>query len=421
METLKTGSKKIYRTSWVTAKSQSLIAVILFFLSILLGLILRAYGWTDLAVNYKYIVHTHSHLALLGWLYLALTALILDCYSLERCQRIKYRKVFYFTLITIVGMMATFPWQGYAAGSILFSTLFLFASYSFAFFFFRSLKPGKDHRQSHLFFQVSLVYLVVSSVGPWALGAIMNTLGPASSWYRNAIYFYLHFQYNGWMTSVLIGIILYYFEGQGVALSRNSFRWTQIGIHGGTVLSFLLSVLWMNPGWAFHAFGGVGMILIFIGLVPIGSALLKMNTSGLIHQENRFFGRFISAILLVKICLQLMSALPWVVNLTIAHKDFVIAYLHWTFLGLLSPAILNALKGRRLIAYTTWQTGIYLTGFFLSEAFIIYRGICGSLGWELWNLFSECLWLASAMMGLAVALCIIHNLRLNLESKPKVH
>ncbi len=50
----------------------------------------------------------------------------------------------------------------------------------------------------------------------------MNTLGVTSPWYRNAVYFYLHFQYNGWMPMALLGLLIFAAEKNGVICQSES-------------------------------------------------------------------------------------------------------------------------------------------------------------------------------------------------------
>lgn len=54
-------------------KKQIIIGLGYFLLAATLGLLLRSFVVFDLPIDYKYIVHTHSHIALLGWVYVTLT------------------------------------------------------------------------------------------------------------------------------------------------------------------------------------------------------------------------------------------------------------------------------------------------------------------------------------------------------------
>lgn len=108
---------------------QLYIALGLFLAAIVGGLVLRMLFFVDLPVVFKHIVHAHSHTAILGWIYLALVLLIYKNYLKDWVPNRVFLCIYSCTLISIVGMMLSFPIQGYAAVSIFFSTLFLFCSY----------------------------------------------------------------------------------------------------------------------------------------------------------------------------------------------------------------------------------------------------------------------------------------------------
>jgi hypothetical protein len=180
----------------IIAKKQPLIALTYFLIAAVLGIVLRLFPITDFDATYRFIVHTHSHIALLGWVYISLTTLLFHLFITKEAKK-EYKYLFWSTQITIVGMLFSFPFIGYALFSILFSTLFILCSYWFL-YFFKKNNHCDTTKASYKFINASLVFMVISSIGPWALGAIMSTLGSTSHWYKNAIYLYLHFQYNGW-------------------------------------------------------------------------------------------------------------------------------------------------------------------------------------------------------------------------------
>ena len=203
-------------------RQHSIIAVIYFLIIALLGVTLRLFAVIDIPATYKFLVHTHSHVALLGWVYTALITLIYYVFIYPAKVSKKYMLIFWFTQVTILGMLLSFPFTGYALFSIIFSSLFLIASYWFVFFFFKQCPSNLKKTRSYKLIRISLWYMVISSIGPWALGIIMNTAGSGSAWYRNAIYFFLHFQYNGWFLVAITGIFLYILEKRSFVLPDKS-------------------------------------------------------------------------------------------------------------------------------------------------------------------------------------------------------
>lgn len=66
-------------------KNHSRLALGYFLIAALLGLILRSFYVLEIPITFKFVVHAHSHIALLGWIYIALTTIIYKLY-LEKLQ-----------------------------------------------------------------------------------------------------------------------------------------------------------------------------------------------------------------------------------------------------------------------------------------------------------------------------------------------
>jgi len=204
----------------IKIKIQSFIGLFYFLIAAFLGVLLRVFPVVNVNATYKYIVHTHSHIALLGWVYIALTTLIFHLFIKKEISK-KYSILFWATQITILGMLLSFPITGYALFSIIFSSLFLICTYGF-YAFFRKHNNCNKSNYSYKFINASLLFLIISSIGPWALGIIMNTLGNTSHLYKNAIYFYLHFQYNGWFIFCLLGLFIFLLEKYNLPINKNT-------------------------------------------------------------------------------------------------------------------------------------------------------------------------------------------------------
>lgn len=121
-----------------TAKFQIKLALIYFIIAAVFGVALRLTNVIDLPIEYRNIVHGHSHIALLGWVYVGMIILLSKLYLENSENDRKYKWVIALTHITILGMMIAFPFQGYALFSIIFSSLFLVISYWFIFYFIKN-------------------------------------------------------------------------------------------------------------------------------------------------------------------------------------------------------------------------------------------------------------------------------------------
>ncbi|WP_438426472.1 hypothetical protein [Aquimarina macrocephali] len=397
----------------IKSKRNALMSLAFFLLAAALGVFLRFLYVFDISVDYRYIVHAHSHIALLGWVYIGLTTLLYKLY-LGKCNVDKrYRIIFWFTQFTLLGMLFCFPFQGYALFSITFSTLFLFASYWFTWFFIKNIPEKFKNAKSYKCIKIALWYMVISSIGPWALGAIMSTLGTDSIWYRLAIYFYLHFQYNGWMILALFGLLIFILEHQEVRISNRDFSNFSRTINLGIILSFFLSVLWTRPASIYYILGGVGGLLQFIAFLIFIRLLIKSRTvlNNIFSGFQKKLLKTIGILILIKFLLQLISAFPYFANLATTIVDFTIGYLHWTFLGVVSISLFLFFEYFKLIKIPKKGYYIYLLGFALTEVLIFYKGAVIWLDFTFFEHYFITLSIASVVVLIGVSSLFITNLR----------
>ena len=391
------------------------LALAYFIIAALLGVLLRSFHSIEIPVTYKFIVHTHSHIALLGWVYMGLTTLLYKLFLEKQEAAFKYRRIFWFTQFTLVGMLLTFPFQGYAFFSIIFSTLFLIASYWFAGFFMRYIPASYKKTNSYKCVKFALCYMVLSSLGPWTLGAIMNTLGAESIWYRLSIYFYLHFQYNGWMILGLLGVFIYVLERNDIKIPKTTFNHFFWWINLGIMLTFFLSTLWTKPHIFLYVIGGLGAILQIMAfgiLVLLGirnkEKLFQILTP---LQKNLLFT--VAILIGIKILLQLLTAFPYFADLAASITDFTIGYLHWTFLGVVTIGLMLFLDYFRLLQLSRRAYYLYLFGFILTESLIFTKGIIAWQRLSLFNGYFEALAISSFLLPLALVFVLVANLKRN--------
>ena len=370
---------------------QSRIALIYFLLIACLGVFLRLIMVVNISANYKYLVHTHSHIALLGWVYTALMILIYKMYLSKTKVEKKYSRLFWWTQMTVIGMLISFPFTGYALFSIVFSTLFLIMSYLFTWLVFKQVPKAQKERQSYKFIRVALWYMIISSIGPWALGIIMNTLGSGSNLYRNAIYFYLHFQYNGWFIIALLGSFIYVVEQCNCKIDTRLFRYFFWFFNLGVIATFFISLLWMGQNSWIHGISILGAIFQLIGfgilikmIFPIWNSMKEKSTGLLI-----FMIRLVSFLLVAKLILQLLGAFPYFSKIISSNIDFVIGYIHWIFLGVVSLSLLAFLQYFKLIKISKTTILIYIVGFALMEGLLFYKGI---VVWQKLYLMNNYFW-----------------------------
>jgi len=151
-------------------------------------------------IQQENLLHAHSHFAFNGWISFLLQLLILEEFTGNYKKNTRFWNRF-FIISTIVNyaMIISFTRVGYSGVSIVLSTFALWLSYVFAYKIYKAIPDNKKKAVSIKFTKASLFFLLLSSLGPYALAIIMAVKSSHQYWYHNALYFFLHFQYNGWL------------------------------------------------------------------------------------------------------------------------------------------------------------------------------------------------------------------------------
>lgn len=405
-----------------------MIALGYFFIVSILGLFLRLYhvsqvDLTFLGSNPKFLTHAHSHAALLGWVYLALTTLIYNSFLDGKGTEIKYRRIFIFGNIAVMGMILTFPKLGYAPPSITFSTLYLIVSYFFAAYAFKHVSEEKKNSHSWKTIKAGLFYLILSSLGAWAIGPITVTVGPESFWHDDSLYFFLHFLSNGFVLIALAGVVINYLEENKGVISDTIFKKFFIYINAGTVLTYFLNTLWAKPPAIFFILAGVGAVLQGIGLyyflIIIYDNLNKFKSRLDIFTKRALLLAVI--LLIAKMILQVLSAIPYFAELVFIYKDFIIGYLHMIFLGVIVPMLLIFLRQQDLAQVSTRAFKVFYIGFFLTEALIFYRGFAGWLGFPFFASYYNLLAACTLIFPLSLIIIFGRNIKPSISKKKLIN
>lgn len=320
------------------ARRANAVAWAFFVIVALLGVLLR---WQMLrpfgAVNYAYLLHAHSHVAFMGWIFNAFFALALR-FWVGPDEVVGYRRLFWILQVAVVGMLVSFPLQGYALGSIAFSTLHMIGSGVFAWKLWGSQRVAPAARG---WLRVALAFMVLSGLGPLALGPFAALGMRESPGYTLSIYFYLHCQYNGWFVFFLLAVLQQQLAEKDVpvlvGLTRRALTWLAIGAG----LTYALSALWLHPPMWVRGVAWAGGVAQLFGCGCLLAAL---------RPARSFFAREWGGVsrqlmtlalgaLVLKLTLQFLGAWPELTALA-NHRFIVIAFLHLVFLGVVTPVLI---------------------------------------------------------------------------------
>ncbi len=382
----------------------------------LLGTLMRyKIGFEFPYFDQKHLQHGHSHFAFIGWITHTLFVLIIGV--IQREQIIVsisiYRKLLIVNLVCAYGMLISFVIQGYGFFSITLSTLSVFTAYAFAYLLFKDLKKLSD-RPYAIWFTAALWFNIISSLGTFTLAFMMASHNFNQNIHLASLYFYLHFQYNGFFMFACMGLLLAkIYELKPSYQQSNSIFWM---FFLSCIPAYFLSVLWAKlPLWLYAL-----VILAALTQILAWVKFLLSMKRGVVSRDSIFIsGRYLFLIILialsVKFLLQLGSTIPSVSKLAFGFRPIVIAYLHLILLAIISVFLVAYMFIYKLITInktTTIALILLVTGVYLNEIVLGVQGIA-SFSYTLVPFANEILF------GIAVLISVSLILMLISQRKPK--
>lgn len=340
-------------------------------LAAFMGVWLRWQGWgaPPLVFNFRFLTHAHSHLMFLGWVHNALMAVLIGLFLPDRLPRI-YVWLWLGLQVGLAGMAVAFPLQGYAAVSIAFSTLHMvLAGWLGLRFWFDA---GKDE-PAYTALCWAIIFMLISSAGPFALGYVVAKGMQTTIWYNLAIYFYLHFQYNGWMIFALLAVFSRLLPANGRQI-RQALQLLAVGCSA----AYAVSALWTEPPVPVFLLAGAGVLLQLWGTL-----LLMRVWHGILWPAvwpqtwSRRFAALAFFSWLLKLAIQSLALLPGMGRMVFLNRNWLIAYFHLVFIGVITAAILALfIKKNWLPATKRSAPGWYLliSGYFGTEVTLALPG-----------------------------------------------
>jgi hypothetical protein len=370
-----------------------------------LGVLMRyKIGFEFPYLDQKHLQHSHSHFAFTGWL--GHTLMVLMVYFIQTkiadFKGNKYKKIIIANLICSYGMLISFIIEGYGLVSIALSTASIAVSYIFAYRFNKDLKVLDDDLLAKSWFKAALFFNVISSFGTFYLAYMMASKNVVQDWYLSSIYYYLHFQYNGWFFFACMGLA---FGFLNLRKSEHPFYETSFKLFAIACLpAYFLSTLWRDlPIWLYviTIISALVQIYAWFKFLPI---LLKTRKNILENYSPllRYILLFVSFALSIKLLLQLGSTVPIISQLAFGFRPIVIAYLHLILLGIITLFLLFYIYANHLILISKnikYGVLLFTIGVLLNEIVLAIQGIA-SFSYTIIPFVNEILF------GVAIILCI---------------
>lgn len=359
------------------------VSLLNLFLVALLGTFLRLKICIELPLIQKNLLHSHSHFAFSGWI--THTLMILMLYVVKNKIQLfsasKYIKLIIANLICAYGMLVSFIYQGYGTFSIGFSTISIFVFYVFAFSFYKDTRSLKSEIYLR-WFKAALLFGILSSFGTFFLAYTLTSQNINFDLYLASIYFYLHFQYNGWFLFACIGLFLSLFKFNEKLLKQSK-RYYYL-LFFATFITYVLSILWLNiPDIVYWITAGVALLQ-FLGWIKMQHFLKRCWKNELKDEPRllRLILLFVAICVSLKFLLQFLLIIPELAEIVFGIRPIVIAFLHLVLLGIISLFLLYFIFGthQKLLEigkYIHFALLFFVVAVFINELFLFMQGFFG--------------------------------------------
>lgn len=387
----------------------------------LLGLLMRyKIGFEFPFFNQKNLQHSHSHFAFAGWI--SHTLMVLMVGFLEKRgigQKTKgnrfwnYNKILWANLICAYGMLVFFIIQGYAAFSIVFSTASIVVAYVFGYQFWRDLKMVDHTSLSIQWFKAAIFFNVISSLGTFVLAYMMVTKNIHQNEYLASIYYYLHFQYNGWFFFACMGLLFDFLKLKTTDHAAYTRVFWMFFI--ACIPAYFLSTLWLDlPLWIYIPTAIAAILQVYAWYLFLQ---IILRTQKNVFDNYPFFLRYIIVFIAlacsVKLLLQLGSTIPALSQLAFGFRPIVIAYLHLVLLAVISLFLLFYIYVNHFFFISKpIKFGIILfsVGVFLNELVLAVQGIA-SFSYTMIPFVNELLFAIAVLLVLGIGITAFYSVK----------
>ncbi len=354
-----------------------LYSLLLFIFSAFYGLVLRwNFAFPSALISYKNLLQGHSHVAFLGWGYLAAIFGIFKLFIPEGKRNSPVYKVTLTIIVTTITLMLfSFISSGYKVFSIVLLSVFGVATYVLS---FRMLKDLKGSDTSTNLVKYGIYYYLISSLATWFLAFVIVTQGKTDLYY-NSVYFYLHFLYNGFFVFTLFGLLFKILKKQKITISTSLKKYFFIFLNIACIPAYILSILWSTKSITYNIIGFLASVLQLISLLFLFKILKQILVQLKWDNTSKILLNFAMVAYLLKILAQLASSLPYFVEKSLALKPFfIIGYLHLFTLAFMSVLLILLLKQLKTIYINSIISkvgiGFFLTGIFFTEILLFLQG-----------------------------------------------
>lgn len=395
-------SKKIWNQQGVKELLLWMVGALL--VSSILGVLLRWYFiWPVEGLDYRNILHSHSHIALLGWISPVCMFMMALTVGWENSSM---RIAFHSIGVVSILMGLSFLLYGYNVLSISLSVVHTALS------LYVVLNLWKVSSTEHKLLNIALVWYLISTVSVLFVGPFKAIFGGNSTLYLLSIQFFLHTIFNAWLVYAILYLFVWWLDNNGMHLVTPKYFNSYMNL--GILLSFSLQIHWLVPNTIFYFLNILGVVLQLIAYRFLITVVLRLKTR---FRENKYI--YLSLIsVVISLSLKLFSwvitAIPVVADDLISIRHAAIAFFHLNALGFSTLSVVSLLFGTQVLPFNKWTLAalyIFITAFILKEAFLLIQTVLLYLELGFIPYFYHILMYSAILFPISIGLFFIHLLK----------
>jgi len=405
------------------AKIFILVSLVNFFIAACLGLTMRyAFVWGSGSMNYKNIMYAHSHMALLGWIYLILSILLIKAFATDTNSK-RFTLIFSFVEICILLVALSLFVTGYSHLSMVLLLLFILLSYIPLYKLWKNSSSKLD--ANILLLRTSIGCYIISTIGLLVMFLILFTRNFIDLYYI-AIQFFLHFQMNGWLLFAALSLFFHQLKQLNIEYSEPLFKQFYYLLITSTLLTFALAVSWAKPNLFIFAVNSLGVILQLLALAiffkMIRKGILKKFASSLDTFPKWMYGfAFISFV--GKVVIQSIVFFPKIAVVSYTIRLYVLGFIHLITIGMITfftlgySFVSGYISYKNVLSRTGWI--IVLAAFITTELLLFGQGTLVWFGYGYMSQYHEAIFISSILFPIGILLAFTgqfintHNVTLN--------
>ena len=383
-----------------------------------LGFVLRSKIVFELPfINYNHLLEAHSHFGLGGWATLTImTMLIRELLPESSRKKEIYQWILGSVLFFAWTMLITFMIWGYNGISTVSMLCFIMLNYFWGGVFLKDLLKTKTDSTVKLLAGSSVICLILSTSGLLAISYIYFSKSFDAFLYRNALFTYLHFLYNGFFTlaifAILFNLVIQKTDGR---VSNGNMQWFAKTLCLSIIPSLFITYLWQDPNKWIRIIAILGCIVLLICFYIFLKTMASLQS---IYKHQKPVIRWLIFVSLtsfmLKIFLQGFTVFPVIGNAIFGNRPVIMGFLHMVFLAFVTLFILAYFIQEGLLnSHMKWATtGSYLfvIAVVINEMLLLTQGlstmlVAGSI------VFPWLLWLTAIVLFLATLFLVFGRIQ----------